>query len=286
MFTDEPTTPARVEALLTLLRGLERPFARTSICALIQPESLPDHGGKQPQVTVTAALELKLIRETDSGNLAIASRDARPVRDLVLEAVDQEVLAGTEVEAYFALFYAFLLGQPGSSTVGRKADEWVEEFNRVVFGGETVPNRFNTAKLSGLRRWFRYAGLGWHDAKDAFHCLPAPRLVRRLPELFGKDRRLTGEEFMDRLAQCCPELDGGELFSRANPDWDAARKVCTLGLSHSLIALHEDGVLRLHCAPDSRGWSIAAADPPRDSKTLRSDRLDIVEWLHPSPEAR
>jgi hypothetical protein len=284
MFTDDPTTPLRVETLLTLLRSLGRRVARNSVNALLQPETLPDHGGNQPQVTVKAALELKLIREDDNGNLFLAASDTRPVRDVVLEALDQEVLGGTEVEDYFALFYAFLLGQPGSTTAGRKTDEWVEEFNRLVFAGETVRDRFNNPKLSGLRRWFRYSGLGWHDAKDAFHCLPAPRLLRRFPELFGKDCRLTGEDFMDRLARCYPELDGGELFRRANPDWDPARKVCTMGLSHALIALHEDGVLRLHCAPDSRGWSIESAEPPYDGKTLRSGRLDEVEWLRPSDE--
>lgn len=286
MFTDQPTTPLRVETLLALLRGLGRATARNSVYALLQPESLPDHGGNQPQVTVNAALELKVLRESGSGNLALVTSDERPIRDVVLQALDQEILAGTNVEDYFALFYSFLLGQPGSSTAGRKADEWVDEFNRVVFHGEVVSNRFNAAKLSGLRRWFRYAGLGWHDAKDAFHCLPVPRLVRRLPELFDKDRRLVGEAFMDRLARCCPELDGGELFRRANPDWDAERKECTRGLSHALIALHEDGVIRLHCAPDSRGWSIESAEPPYDAKTLRSARLDEVEWLHPAGEGR
>jgi hypothetical protein len=38
-------------------------------------------------------------------------------------------------------------------------------------------------------------------------------------------------------------------------------------------------VFRLHCAPDSRGWSIESAEPPYDAKTLRSSRLDEVEWL-------
>src|SRR3954471_13801678 len=107
MFTDQPTTPLRVETLLTLLRGLGRATARSSVYALLQPETLPDHGGNQPQVTVNAALELKVVRETDSGNLALSPSDERPVRDVLLQALDQEVLAGTEVEDYFALFYSF-----------------------------------------------------------------------------------------------------------------------------------------------------------------------------------
>ena len=44
------------------------------------------------------------------------------------------------------------------------------------------------------------------------------------------------------------------------------------------IDLHFDRVIRLFCAADSRGWSIEAAQPPNDGDTLRSGRVDYVEY--------
>src|SRR5262245_50741809 len=104
MFTDEPTTPLRVETLLQLMRGLGRRVGRETLGAVVQPEGLPDKRGETASRTIRAALELKLLRENDDGTMSTTSEDKRPVREAVLEALDREVLAHTRVEPYFALF--------------------------------------------------------------------------------------------------------------------------------------------------------------------------------------
>lgn len=220
------------------------------------------------------------------GQASAVPDKAIPVREALQEALDREVLAHTGVEPYFALFYAFVLGTPRSSMSGRTRDDWVAEFNRALFEGESVSNRFNPDKLSGLHRWLRYTGLGWYDSKESFQCLPVPRLLRCLARIFQKERRMMGEAFMAAVARECPELDGGELFLRANPHWDPAQKQCTAGFAQALVALHEDAWIRLHGAPDSRGWSLALAEPPNDGKTLRSVYLDEVELVRSAREDR
>jgi hypothetical protein len=285
MFTDGPTTPLRVETLLTLVRGLARRISRETLRAVFQPEGVAGKGDSPFVQTLKAVAELKLVQEKD-GDVSAIPDGGRLVRESVQEALDREVLAHTEVEPYFALFYAFVLGIPGSSMGNRKRDEWAAEFNRVVFAGGPVSNPFNPVKLTGLERWLRYAGLGWYDSKEVFQCLPVPRLLRRLDKIFGGKQRLTGEEFMAGLARECSELDGGELFLKANPGWDPSKNQCTTGVAQALVVLHEEGWLRLHCAPDSRGWSIESATPPNDGKTLRSARLDEVEFVRSLREAR
>ena len=89
---------------------------------------------------------------------------------------------------------------------------------------------------------------------------------------------------MTRLAEYCPELDGGTIFLESNPTYDPDRRRCTLGLGHALVELHLDQVLRLHCPPDSDGWDIREAAARRDARYLRSERIDRVEWL-PGEEA-
>jgi len=129
-----------------------------------------------------------------------------------------------------------------------------------------------------LHRWLNYVGLGWYDPVDSFQANPYERLLRALPSLFGRQHKLDADRFVTTLGATCPELDGGEIFLQANHEWQSADKKCSLGLSHALIELHLDGVIRLNCPADSAGWSVGEAEPPRDDN-FRSDRFAVIELL-------
>src|SRR5262249_35566226 len=120
-------------------------------------------------------------------------------------------------------------------------------------------------------------GLGWYDTGGVFQPNPFERIRRCLGKIFAGEVKLTSEAFMQRLTEACPELDGGTIFKRVDQTYDPAAKVCTLGLSHALIDLHQDGWIRLDCPRDSRGWSIETAEPPSDG--LQSGRINTVELL-------
>lgn len=290
MFTDSEATPARVEMLLEVVRSMsDRKLDSSTIRLLLQPEGLPARTSKSDQAgrAITAARELDLIEDHADGMIrASRTRDNRSARTAVVEAIDDKVLRDDKIEPWFGLFYAFLLGRDESAAAGKEAgDHWEARFEREVFGGAKQPNRFNDSKYRGFRRWFRYSGLGWHDGEERFHPNPYERMARQLPAVFNPERDLSIDAFMDRLSQQCPELDGGHLFLRANPNWDRSTRVISLGLSHALVDLHLDGVLTLNCPLDSDGLSIAKAAPPRDGVHLKSDRVSSVRYA-PAKGAR
>lgn len=284
MFTDSEATPARVEMLLEVVRKMSsRKLDALTIRQLLQPAGLPGLSSKSDQAgsMIAAARELDLIEDNADGMIrATRTRDNRTARAAVIEAIDERVLDSDKIEPWFALFYAFLLGRDASAASGPEAGtNWEARFERELFGGAKQNNRFNETKYRGLRRWFRYCGLGWHDGDDCFHPHPYERVFRQLPAIFNQVRELPVDEFMARLSERCPELDGGHLFLRANPGWDRSARMVSLGLSHALVDLHLDGGLILSCPLDSDGWSIAKAAPPRDGDHLKSDLVSGVRFV-------
>jgi hypothetical protein len=261
-------------------------LSRQEVYHLLQPKSLsPTEGSGSPSAsTVKAATDLQLVLE-ESGMLSLSSvyRKLHTSRDAIIQAFDELVLGSTAVEKYFALFYAYYLG------LGKKANEfrsfnkeqWADAFNESVFGSEIQENRFNGTKLTGLHRWFNYIGLGWYDPYENFQANPYERLKRVLPNIFTQGNELKIDSFMTKLAEACPELDGGRIFKEANPHWSNSEKRCTLGLSHSLIELHIDEVIRLSCPADTgglTGWDIGDAVPPSDIYIL-SHKLQGITYL-------
>src|SRR5947209_3246346 len=100
MFTDQPTTPGRLETLLAVLQRIRHP-ARETVFNLFQP---PTVHAKQDQVkaTVKAAEELCLIEVSSNDRLIPTGKSGRTPRQQVLDALDRHVLATTDVEPYFA----------------------------------------------------------------------------------------------------------------------------------------------------------------------------------------
>lgn len=284
MFTDSEATPARVEMLLDVVRTMsDRKLDTSTIRQLLQPAGLPGLTSKSDQARsmIAAARELDLIEDHADGTIrASRLRDNRSSRDAVVEAIDEKVLRDDKIEPWFALFYAFLLGRDESAAAGPDAaTTWEVRFERELFGGAKQNNRFNDTKYRGLRRWFRYCGLGWHDGDDRFHPNPYERVSRQFPAIFSKGRDMLIDAFMGRLSEQCPELDGGHLFLRANPTWDRSARAMSLGLSHALVDLHLDGIIVLNCPLDSDGWSIANATPPRDGVFLKSDLISSLRYV-------
>jgi hypothetical protein len=286
MFTDNPVTPVRLEILIGLLREVTRGLSRKDVHRLLQPEALnPDTSSGSPAATtVRAALELELAEE-QGGQLSLkpACRKEPDIRAAILRAFDARVLASADVEKYFALFYAYYLGLGKKAYVYRASnkEQWAEQFNSAVFGDAAQDNRFNGTKLTGLHRWFSYVGLGWFDPVGEFQANPYERLQRALPIIFGRRKKLAVDDFMGQLAGACPELDGGSLFVQANPGWSADERRCSLGLSHALIELHLDKVIRLSCPADSSGWDIREAEPP-GGDSFGSSKIAALELLENS----
>jgi len=281
MFTDDAVTPVRLEILVDLLRKCRGGLAREDVYRLLQPKPLEPNPQFIPaKATIRAAVELGLTEES-AGTLSLSAscKREKDTRSAILRAFDEKVLANTDVEKYFSLFYAYYLylGKAVYVRAKQSGEDWAKQFNKDVFLDEPQQNPFNRDKLTGLHRWLSYVGLGWYDPAENFQANPYERLSRVLPEIFSKNRKLDSDEFMERLSRACPELDGGEVFRKANQNWKSADKQCSLGLSHALIELHEDEVIRLECPADCQDWSLKEAEPPRDD-CFKGDRFASVEW--------
>lgn len=282
MFSDKLATPTRVETLLDLLRSQpKRRWTEHHAAGLLQPAELPGvrEGSKQAEAMIAAAAELGLVeRGKEYLRLTFAHDDPRDSRAILCAAIDERVLGSLEIEPYFGPFYSFLLGQGRGADEDRSRDYWVTAF-REAYAPAKGSNPFNETKLTGLRRWYSYVGLGWSDPREVFQCDPYQRLLRRLPALFGDDTELPAPQFFARLAGACPELDGGEMYRAAVTGYAAGSRRCSLGLSRALVELHQDNVLRLSCPTDSDGWWIDEVDPPRDPVHIQSDRIDRIALL-------
>lgn len=282
MFTDDVVTPTRLEVLIDVLREYNRrEWDRTELIGVLQPKGLPDltPNSKQAAQTIGAARELGVVIE-DGQRLRLNVTDRTlTARQVLLQFIDAQVLSHTDVEPFYAPFYSFLLSLNAEACQRRDGDQWAISFNQDCSAVAKADNPFNKPKYTGLNRWYSYSGHGWFDTQGVFQPNPYGRLRRRLVAVFGAETKLDGAEFFSRLSNSCPELDGGEIFCRTVAKYDPGRGVVSLGLSHALIDLHFDGIIRLFCASDSRGWSIEAAQPRNDGQTLRSGRVDYVEYL-------
>lgn len=285
MFTDGPVTPTRLEVLIGFLRATSMmTVSRDVVIKLLQPSAVIGDDGNRTGATQTilAADQLELIETSGTIKLKFDRTDKRTTREIVLSALDKLVLSNTSVEPYFAPFYSYVLSLNENGSVSASdGDLWEKKFTADINQGVRGNNPFNETKLTGLRRWYEYAGLGWFDPAGIFQPNPYYRIKRSLAAIFGKVNKLSGDDFMIRLSESCPELDGGAIYSETMKHIKTnAENVCTLGLSHALVDLHIDGVIRLDCPIDAHGWDIGFAAPPRD-KTLKANKINTVEYLRP-----
>jgi hypothetical protein len=283
VFTYGPATPVRLEVLLDVLAKYSIGLKREVIYELLQPSPLSGGSQGTAKDTLSAALQLGLVEEKQSViKLSNDYNRKKSAKENILKFADQMVLSSLKVEKYLALYYAYYLGLD-KQVYNRSAssrEDWANYFNKDVFNNEPQVNPFNKDKHTGLDRWLSYLGLGWYDPSEQFQANPYGRLLRALPSIFGDKLKLLGDQFMVQLAQVCPELDAGEIFLQANKyrSYKPEDKQCSLGLSHALVDLHEDKIIRLDCPVDSRGWNIALAQPSRDD-TIRTDRITLIEYL-------
>jgi len=281
MFTDQPVTPMRLEILIeTMSRINSTVITRKLLMDMLQPKALvgENHDRVQSEKTIAAAFELGLLTEVDGYvRPAFDNSEYKLVRDLVLSVIELKVLGDTSIEPYFAPFYSYLLALNSEGAKKRTREEWAIKFERDVLADQEINNPFNNTKYTGVNRWYSYVGLGWYDPASTFQPNPYYRLRRSISLIFGTGpKRISGDQFMEKLAASCPELDGGKIFLETTRNLPVAERRCTLGLSHALYDLHLDGHITLHCPADTRGWDFSLAEPSFEG-TIGSNFIAEVE---------
>lgn len=282
MFTDSPVTPCRLEILVDVVREFNRKdWTRSELISVLQPKGLPDVRANSDQAgeTVSAARELGLLTEEENCLRLIPVEKKIATRDFILGVLDKRISSATDVEPDYAPFYSYLLQSSNQELKQRSGEEWAIKFNQDCPLVARTENPFNKTKYTGLNRWYSYCGHGWEDSSGTFQPNPYGRVKRSLASIFDQQIKLSADEFMLLLAVHCPELDGGSIFLSTSPQYDPRAKQLTQGLSHALVDLHLDHIIKLNCPVDSRGWSIEAARPPTDGSLMNSSRIENVEYV-------
>ncbi|GAB3647302.1 protein DpdG [Ramlibacter alkalitolerans] len=283
MFTDNPTIPAQLEVLLDVVHAMrQRKCSAEALRHLIQPEGLPGVKPNSAQVDnhLAAARELELVKadENQDIRLTYSFRGEHRAKPAILAAFDCIALANANVEKWAGRFYAYMIAQEDDFNGGQAAVEaFANKFMVDLPSSVDKGNPMNLEKHRALMRWYPYVGMGWVDPSGAFNADPTERLRRALPVIWEDERKLDAQEFMDRMGRACPELDGGALFNEVTEAlFSASARQCTQALATALRRLHDEGVLRLHCPSDSKGWSLDRAGQSQVTGEA-SNRFDAVE---------
>lgn len=264
----------RLHALLRLV-AQQGEIEQSELYDLLQPQATGETQEAQPsaRATLLVARECRLVTVDEQ----------RVVRGMVppadVESLDafhtlmvRTVLGVTTQDAsnfLLNLFAAWYAVQDERVLLELVESGYDGPFNDQVF--PDAPTRpFNTTKFVAWRKWAVFLGLGWILRLGSRELL-VPDATRRvqpmLAGIFGQQRTLTFARFMQRLANACPELDGGSLFTYC---WQASRggeergHQLSLMLSTALRTLDGLGNVRLQSQADAlETWQLYPAEGSR-----------------------
>jgi hypothetical protein len=263
-------TPPRLHAMVRLAARLKSP-TRQDLYDLLQPgDALPQVADQKVAKDVyNTARSCGLLAEDDAKvvTLQVDPRSVELLADF-RRHMQRALLGITDDSAdnYLLNIYAAWYAVQDDKVFQFMPKDFETRFNSEVFP-DAAGRHFNETKFNGWRDWAIFLGIGWPlrfrtreimvpDAHDRIE----PLLDVLLPD--GGEPVLFGA-FMDLLAEHCPELDGGVLFSRC---WQASRGAEQRGnrlstmLSNALRVLHEDGSIQLVLMRDAAArWQLYPA---------------------------
>jgi hypothetical protein len=275
--------------LIVLYRSVlaHGPLPRSRLLSLCGPPAATSADAKMPQKTLTTWRKLGLfeIRDDDtvrlSPTLPAAARDPLTgpprlpdtLRDLVFrpennanlwgkddgpEADDADAPSGVRA-ADFTRGACWCLAVrprlPREMTV-RKMWDGVDTLQQsTIEKGYTA--FVNDTRWAGFAAWAPFLGFGWSAVSQPLVVDPTQAIRHELPEVFGEDTRVTQREFLDRLVERLPVLDGGTYRQDVEAKLVAGRwerpsdGVLSESLSAALERLSAAGVLELEDRADA-----------------------------------
>ena len=262
-------TPHRLLAVLRLVAEREN-LTYDEVRDLVQPPDLVDSQHAADSVLDAGRL-CGLIEEDSARTVRLLIPPQSVETPAAFRAFMQTRVLGVTDDLrpnyLFNLFSAWYIVQNAHVLAYTRSD-FEMQFNAQM----SVPDadrQFNTTKYSGWRQWAAFLGLGWlfrlpSARAEVLMPDPSARLLPILPRLLGEGGEMAPfGMFARRLADQCPELDGGTLFERCwsscNPGVLRSNQL-SLALSSALRVLHARGVLRLEEQADAReNWRLAQA---------------------------
>ncbi len=254
MFLDTITRPNKVESVIKTLNFLEKEnVSNQTIYDLYQPKEV-NESDVQDQIKATLKVLKRLSLIDDNNKLTFKLKPEEEIKDYVLKSFDEIVLNENSEEKWFALFYSFILSE--NKDISGSYEQYSTAFNKNKFGNEIRPtNQLNGTKLGHYFSWYNYIGLGQNQQKLIF-VNPYHRIKRKLKIIFNEKNNLSMDQFVRKMGDACPELDGGNVFKIIENDWSLTNRKLSKGLQRSLVQLHIEKDLQLVSRSDARDFWI------------------------------
>ncbi len=214
-------TPPRLHAMVRLIPLLRQPHRKDLFDALQPVDALPKLNNQESASGVfTAAKSCGLLVEEASGEVRLqVPADTIETLAAFRRHMQQSLLGVIDdnQDNYLLNIYSAWYAAQDDRVFKFEQKDFEIHFNDALYP-DSEPRKFNTTKLRGWQIWAGFLGHGWPLVlSDKMVLVPdartrlEPLLNRLLPE--GQSVVRMGD-FMEQLAECCPELDGGQLFQR------------------------------------------------------------------------
>ncbi|MBK8989773.1 MAG: hypothetical protein IPM39_27555 [Chloroflexi bacterium] len=276
IINNNQVTPHRLHALARLVSRLRTP-SRDDFLEMLQPPDLVN-SQEASKAVYNAATNFRVIVEDENGRVSlhpdIGKRKNIESTDGFRTFMQKRLtgIADENADNYLINFVtAWYAVQNERIFQYRKKDEISQNFNRDMDprGEEELLEEgrlFNSTKLIGWLTWASFLGWGWTmtiGGKELLMPDAHKRLIPVLPLLLPDSKETPFSQFAERLADSCPELDGGSLFEKC---WQSSRGAelrgnqLSLMLSTGLRSLHDNGKIRLiHYADSADEWQLYPA---------------------------
>jgi hypothetical protein len=259
-------TPQRLHTLLRLVDRRNK-SSREDLLRLLQPSELSTNTSAAAAVFVAAVNTGLIVNNTSEGVVTLASGIKRSQLESTdaFRALMQERLCGisdpdednyllNQVVAWYAV------QTPDVYRLHKR--ELAAKFNAELYPRESDADAdsvraINETKLNAWTTWVTFLGWGVSVA-DVLWPIAHGRLLPRLAPL--RRKKLPIADFMNWLAEACPEMDGGTLFEQC---WQSSRPSQSRGqqlssmLSTALGTLHGLKKVGLEYSVDTQSrWQI------------------------------
>ena len=267
-----------VSVLVALVRSsvVLGTMQKNKLLDICSPKSLGD--GRQDMATKTLNrwIELGLFITTEKDEIRVAEahrlslRKANVTAGAVAEAARETVLSQVNNKNFwsdeenksadFSRAVSWMLAQDVHRFIPTSYANQVEPKALEQAGSSDVILFQNDTRWSGYVSWATFLGFGRFEsgkASGGYITDPTPAVSGVAKTLLLKEKDLPIRDFLDRLSEAVPVLDGGEyrkeVECKLRPDkWKAPAAIdVSTSLSRALLRLRAQGVLRLEKRSDS-----------------------------------
>jgi len=264
-------TPKR---LITMLKVVQKfgEISHKNLLDLIQPKFLEGDQSASSAVIRTAK-RLSLISEVGTTNKTISIHPSVSINGktdnleeyrLLLQQKLLGILNESQDDYLLNQVIAWYANK-GYSVVGRSKEDVAKIFNDDMSSKDsrslTEEGRiFNSTKLNAWMTWATFLGFGW-EYNNQFIQDAHVRIRPMLSQLKNKELQIS--DFMELLAERCPELDGGILNKKVEQELSlgvSGGNIISLMVSTGLRILDKKSEIELVDRADSRNvWSLHRA---------------------------